>query len=469
MEKRYQNERIASFALGVNSAQIDPQIFDQLKRHLLDAIASMADAVNRPTIQKLARQIKTLSQGGDCDVPVIGNVPCDRAAQFYTALVRYPDLMDNYLGKEATCHPSDNIGSLLAVAQSQDSSGLDFLTALAVAYQVECRLVEEIPVMMEGIDHTLFLAYSITCGIARLLGLSEQQTTHALSMSGCTISPMVTSRASYTYEWKGIASSFDAKATVGMALLARENMTGPIALFEGPKGFAEIFNMKLDYDWEKENFSLIPKCCLKQYNAEVHSQSTIDALLLLRQEEQIDATEIARIEITTFLTAFHIIGGGAYGDRKTVESKEQADHSLFYLAAVAMLDGDIWPEQFEPERIRRADVQELLQKVEVKTSFPLHEPMKLAAAMDAYTRAYPKEMHAKVSVTLKNGKHFTKEVKDYPGFFTRPFSWKQTIDKFKRLAGHLSIIDREKIISTVRDIEKLSVRDLCEALNVLGN
>lgn len=469
MEKKYQNERIASFALNARHTQIDPLIFDQLKRHLLDAVASMADAVNRPTIQKLARQIKKVSPGGDCHLPLVGNISCDRAAQLYTALVRYPDFMDNYLGKEATCHPSDNIGSLLAVAQLRGSSGLDFLTALAVAYQVECRLVEEIPVMMEGIDHTLFLAYSITCGVARLLGLSEKQTTHALSMSGCSISPMVTSRASYTYEWKGIASSFDALATVNIAILAGENMTGPIALFEGPKGFAEIFNMKLDYNWEQENFSLIPKCCLKRYNAEVHSQSAIDALLLLRQEHTIDPAAIEKIEITTFLTAYHIIGGGAYGDRKTVATKEQADHSLFYLAAVAMLDGDIWPEQFEPQRIEKTDVQELLQKVSVKTSFPLHEPMKLAGALDNYTRAYPEEMCAKVSVILKNGESYHKEVKDYPGFFTRPFSWEQTIEKFDRLAGYLSRADRENIITIVQHIDQLPIKQLCKELAKFGN
>src|SRR5207247_598346 len=135
-------------------------------------------------------------------------------------------------------------------------------------------------------------------------------------------------------------------------------------------------------DWSKESFDLIRKCVLKRYNAEVHSQSTIEAVLELRHQHSIDPSEIEKIDITTFLTAYHIIGSGAYGDRKKVETKEQADHSLFYLVAVALLDGDIYPEQFEPARIKRKDVQDLLQKVSVKTGFPLHKPLKLAGVLD---------------------------------------------------------------------------------------
>jgi 2-methylcitrate dehydratase len=54
--------------------------------------------------------------------------------------------------------------------------------------------------------------------------------------------------------------------------------------------------------------------------------------------------DIEKIDITTFLTAYHITGSNVYGDRKIVETKEQADHSLFYVVAVALLDGDVYPE-----------------------------------------------------------------------------------------------------------------------------
>src|SRR6185312_2734808 len=201
MEKELQNIQIARFALNSTYESIGEANIDQLKRHLLDALGSFIHATGKPAIHKLVKQIRVMGEGGKCRAPLVDALPYDRAAQLFTALIRYPDFMDNFLGKEATCHPSDNIGALLAASQFKKTSGREFLAAMAVAYQLECRLVLEIPVMMEGIDHTLLLGYSITAGLARLLGLTVEQTAHALGITGTSISPMVTSRASYTYEW----------------------------------------------------------------------------------------------------------------------------------------------------------------------------------------------------------------------------------------------------------------------------
>lgn len=465
MEHQLQNIQIANFVHSVTYEQIGTGNIDQLKRHLLDSLGSLLHATQKPAIHKLVRQLRQLSDGGACRVPILGRLPLDRAGQLFTALIRYPDFMDNYLGKESTCHPSDNIGPLLAASQINKSSGKDFLRSMATSYQVECRLVEEIPVMIEGIDHTLLLSFSIVAGVSQLLGLSIEQTAHALAIAGCSISPMATSRASYTYEWKGFASSFDALNCLNTALLAKENLTGPIALFEGPKGFKEIFNMKLDYDWSKEDFSLIKKCVMKRYNAEVHSQSAIHAIYELKKHHNIPVDEIEKITITVFLTCYHIIGSGAYGDRKKVETKEQADHSLFYLAAVALLDDDIFPGQFEPKRINKTDVQELLQKVEVRTSFPLHKPTKVAGVLDPYTASYPKKMKSKVEITLKNGNTISNEQEDYPGFNTKPFSWEQTIEKFNRLTGEVISQDQKnKIINVVQQLENEEIESLLDLI-----
>src|SRR6478672_1857949 len=131
-EKIPQTYQIAKFALSRTYKNLNSQTIDQLKKHLLDSIASLLHCLHRPTIEKLLSQICELSAGGDCRVPVIGKTSYDRAAQLYTALIRYPDFMDNFLGKEATCHPSDNIGALLSASQMVDSSGEDFLLSMAI-------------------------------------------------------------------------------------------------------------------------------------------------------------------------------------------------------------------------------------------------------------------------------------------------------------------------------------------------
>ena len=76
-------------------------------------------------------------------------------------------------------------------------------------------------------------------------------------------------------------------------------------------------------------------------------------------------------------SCFDFAGGGLYGIDKVVLTKEQwADHNLPHLLAVALLDGDVMPAQFKPERIIKPDVQELLKKISVR---PNHE----------FTEVYP--------------------------------------------------------------------------------
>src|SRR3569832_2609571 len=134
-----QCEKIAHFALTTEFDQVDASIINQLKIHLLDTLGSIIHASKRPTITKLIDALKFLGDGGECNTRFAGALHFPQMAQLYTALLRYPDFMDNFLAKEATCHPSDNAGALLAAAQLTNASGKDFLTALAVSYCIECK------------------------------------------------------------------------------------------------------------------------------------------------------------------------------------------------------------------------------------------------------------------------------------------------------------------------------------------
>src|ERR1700748_1254482 len=275
--KKYQTEQMADFVRSLSFGYLASDITDQLKKHLLDALGSLVYAQTSPTILKLASQIRSLQSGGACETPLLGNLPLDRAAEWYTALIRYPDFMDNFIGKEATCHPSDNIGPLLAAAQQHNLNGRDFLLAMAIGYTVECTLVDKLPVMIRGFDHTVLYAYSVTAALGKLLNLSSVQTAHALGMAGSSFVPLVTSRASYTYEWKGLASSMVALGCMNIVFMAKENLTGPISVFEGPKGIAQTMDMKLEHQWTSDDLNIIRRCIMKLYNAEVHCQSSLEA------------------------------------------------------------------------------------------------------------------------------------------------------------------------------------------------
>jgi 2-methylcitrate dehydratase PrpD len=113
-----------------------------------------------------------------------------------------------------------------------------------------------------------------------------------------------------------------------------------------------------------------------------------------------------RVEIEVFDVAHAIIGGGEEGDKTLVRTKEQADHSLPYMAA-AILEDQVMPEPCLPERIQRSDVQHLRQKVVVRVS-------------PACSQAFPNTMPCRVTFRLRGGLTLSKGKRDDEGFHTRP-------------------------------------------------
>lgn len=125
------------------------------------------------------------------------------------------------------------------------------------------------------------------------------------------------------------------------------------------------------------------------------------------------------------------------------------------MVAVALLDGEVLPPQYEPERIGKDDVQALLCRVEVRPN-------------DAYSARFPDEMPTSITIRLNDGRSFRIDKAAYEGFHTRPMSWQAVVEKFTRLTERFtSDARREVIIKAVADLEHLRVRELTAALATL--
>jgi 2-methylcitrate dehydratase len=229
-------------------------------------------------------------------------------------------------------------------------------------------------------------------------------------------------------------------------------ITGPQEIFEGNKGFKETISGSFEIDWEKENLEKVTQTIIKRFNAEIHSQATLEGIEDLILLYKFEPKDIERIVLNTFDVAYNIIGGGEEGGKKNISTKEEADHSLPYMIAVFLLDGNVLPAQYLPERIIKDDVQQLLQKVFV---FEKKE----------YSDRFPNEVACDITVTLKDGTQLVIEKKDYKGFLSRPASWEMIVEKFNNLSAPFADeILREKIISVVNDFENYQVKDLMDLL-----
>jgi 2-methylcitrate dehydratase len=321
---------------------------------------------------------------------------------------------------------------------------------------VQCRLSDEAPVRAKGFDHSTQGAYAAAAGAAKALRLGEAETANAVAIAGTALNALRVTRTGALSQWKGLAYPFTAFGAVEAAFLAARGITGPDEVFEGNKGFMDSIAGHFEIDWEREDLERVRRTFLKRYNAEIHSQSALEALLELRGAHALDPEEVERVELDTFQVAFDIIGGGEEGGKKEIRTKEEADHSLPYLLAVALLDGQVMPEQFAPERIVRADVQELLRRVDIRPAADL-------------SARFPAEHGCRLRLRLADGATLAAEKADYHGFVTRPMNWERAREKFERLAARS--VDpglAAELAETVAVLDELETRDLTTLLARAG-
>ena len=449
-------QELADFVAGASIDDLSAEALTQLKIRVLDTIGVAIGALDAEPIVAIRGLLRDL--GGSEQATMIGGgkTTPERAAFYNSGLSRYLDFMDAYLAKGETNHPSDNLGAVLAAAESVDGTGADFLAALAVAYQVHARLSDVAPVRAKGFDHTTQGAYAAAAAAAKALGLPADRIAHAIAICGTANNALRVTRTGSLSNWKGLAYPQVAKEGVFAALLADRGITGPAEVFEGNKGFKESIAGPFEIDWHAEDLERVRRTIIKKYNAEIHSQSALDAAMDIRGQDGFRSADISSVHLTTFDVAYSIIGGGEEGDKRTVRTKEEADHSLPWMLAVTLLDGELLPRQYDPARIVADDVQDLMSKVTIEPD-------------DGFSARFPDEMPARLQVELTDGRRLHAEHNAYEGFHSEPLGWDAAQEKFTSLAAPFADQElRSEIITVIRSLETEKITSLTSLLGRVG-
>jgi 2-methylcitrate dehydratase len=456
-----QVQALAKYAARANFDDLSPESREQLAIHILDSLGCCIAALGAGPIEACREQVVEFGGTGPCTLIGGGKANPIYAAFWHTALVRYVDFMDNFLAPTETCHTADNFGVALTIADYVGGTGRDLMLGVAIGYTVQSRLVDHGNFMTRGFDHTAQLAFSHNAAAGRLLGLSESEIANAIAMAASTDASFAVLRAKPLSQWKGLASAQSALGAMNTLFLARRGVEGPLQVVEGPNGIDNLLDMKLRIDWDKQGYEGVVESTIKKYNAMIHTQSALHCMVELARQnkaalsvaEGFDPKQVASIAAEVPQITYDFAGGGLYGVDKEVRTKEQADHNLPYMLAVALLDRTVMPAQFAPERINRSDVQTLMKKVSVRPN-------------QAFTEQYPRRMPAKITVRVQNGTTFEHEVQDYPGLASHPFTWKDSVEKFDQLVtGRIDGYLSEEIKEAVRSLESIQVRELAKLLN----
>jgi 2-methylcitrate dehydratase len=453
---------LAAFTAGV-SGELTPAIQHAAKRALADSVAVSLGALAHPAFKAAVRHTARFPMPNG---PVIWGTTLrstpDLAALTNGVLLRCYDYNDFFVGRRNSGHPSDMVSGLVAAAEWAGASGAQLLTALAVGYEVVGAVFDAFSTTPGGWDYTNLTAIGATSAIARVIGLTADQTREALAM---TVVPHFASDEVESCElnrrgdltmWKRFNGSDSVRNALQACLLASVGVEGVVRPFTGKQGF--IAKLKTADDplpvlqerlSSGKPLSRIADTYMKLWPVGSMAQSAIQAALEARHK----LTDIGRIkEVRVFSEE------GTYQHFVTMRqdawnpiSRETADHSMPYVVAAAVLDGHIGIESFDLNRVldpRRQDFIKNKVRVTPEPTLGKLADGKLKRAEAGYLSRVEIEMH--------DGETVHGRARPFPGHPKAPFSDAEIEQKLRVNAEPVAgAAVTDKIIGALSSFQRL--------------
>jgi 2-methylcitrate dehydratase len=441
--------RIARYVHTADYASADHGAVERAKVHLLDGLGCAVGGYDGGPARIAARLAEGITVGRGASVFGSGAVSSLEHSTFAnTTMLRLLDYNDAMI-LAGGCHPSDVIPALIAAGQYARRPGKELVAGILQAYETLGSILSEVSIRSLGWDQGSVLAIAVAAAASKLLGATEEQTGEAISIAAVSSISARQTRAGQLSNWKGCATASSAKNGVFAAQLAVAGITGPTAAFEGHAGFFEQVTGPLEIRLPLSEQHAMQLVHLKYYPAEYHAQALLGMLSKLRQ--QFDLADLASVQVETYELAIEEIADTPA--RWAPGSRETADHSMPYLAAVMLTDGRVDLDSFGPEKYQSAALLELMSRITV-------------VADEQMTKDFPDRFACRVSCMLSSGEKLTDEVNYGKGHARNPMSAAEVREKFERMAGnHMSRRQTAYVCELVDRLEDLAdVTDLATAM-----
>ena len=388
---------------------------------------------------------------------------CEWAAWSNGTAVRELDFHDTFLAADYS-HPGDNIPPLLSVAQQNKNSGLDLLKGIITAYEVQVNLVKGICLHEHKVDHIAHLGPSIAAGIGSMLKLKTEIIYQAIQQALHTTISTRQSRKGEISSWKAYAPAHAGKLAIEAVDRAMRGEGAPSPIYEGEDSvIARILAgkkalYKVPLPKKNESKKAILETYTKEYSAEYQAQALIDIAKKLNKKIK-NLKNIKKIDIYTSHHTHFVIGTGANDPQKMNPnaSRETLDHSIMYIFAVALEDGN-WHhiKSYTKKRANRKST------IKIWKSIKTHEDKR-------WTKKYHdpnpknKSFGAKVVVAMSNGKKIIEQLDkaDAHPYGLRPFKRQNYIKKFLTLTnGIINKRESSRFLKVVQNLKNLKSGEL---------
>lgn len=424
--------KMAQFALDLRFEDVPEEDVWEAKRFLLDSMGCALAAVNNEDMKHMYRFTDKL--GGVPEASLIGregktNAP--NAALMNCLLTRALDYNDIYW-EEDPAHPSDIIGAAMAAAEANHKTGRDALVAILIAYELTLRWCHAAhPGVREvGWHHASLIQFVSPFVAGKLYDLDLDQMVAAAGISASSHFTLGGVVAGHLTNMKNTAAPLAAQAGVIAAMMAREGYTGPVEVFEGKEGVFEVISgVEWRPDWPLKDLGkefMIRQCAYKAFPTEALTHQPISAALQVCQEHNLKAEDLSEILVETTVRGADILSDPS---KYKPTTKETADHSLPYVIAAAVADGNVLPSSFSEEKLKDPRIWDLLGKIKV-----VADP-----EIDAM---FPGVKRARVTITTQDGESYTAQVDHAKGSPQNRMSDEELVSKFRANAGE--VLDKEE-------------------------
>jgi 2-methylcitrate dehydratase len=453
-------------AVAADPVPVPDDVTEMVVNRVIDDAAVAAAALGREPVRAAREQ--ALRHPAAPGAAVWGAAAGVRVSPEWAAwatgvAVRELDFHDTFLAADYS-HPGDNIPPLLAVAQHTGRSGADLVRGIAAAYEVQMDLVTGICLHEHKIDHIAHLGPSVAAGIGALLGLDTAVVYQAIGQALHCTTQTRQSRKGEISSWKAYAPAFAGKVAIEAIDRAMRGQSSPAPIYEGEDGVIgwlldgpeAVYTVPLPAPGEPKRAIL--DTYTKEHSAEYQAQALIDLARRLRPRIG-DTAAVEKVVIHTSHHTHYVIGSGSKDPQKydPRASRETLDHSLPYIFAVALQDGD-WHHirSYQPLRAARPDTVELWRKITTA-----EDPGWTSRYHDAdpAKRAFG----GRAEVTLADGTVISDEiaVADAHPAGAHPFSRSQYIAKFRTLADGVIAADAaDRFLETVTGLPGLDAGEL---------
>jgi len=405
--------RLARYVVAARYDEIPPQVRKEARRTLVNWVGCAIGGSRHETLDAAIAALGPFS--GPAQATILGRR--ERMDMLHAALMNgisshVFDFDDTHL--KTVIHPAGPVApAILAVAESRPVSGQEFLNALVLGIEVECRIGNAVyPAHYDRGWHITGTAgvFGAAAACGKLLGLNEQQMVWAF---GLAATQPVGLREMFGSMTKSFHPGRAAQNGLTAALLASRNFTSVETGIEGKSGWANVLSTTRDYGQITDNLGKSYEISLntyKPYACGIVIHPAIDACIQLRNEHKLQASQIECIDLSVHPLVLELTG------KKTPQTGLEGKFSVYFAAALAIVRGAAGMRDFSDANVRDPQIVALRDRV--------------TATIDPSI----KEAQVRARIVLKDGRTLDKRIDQVIGSLERPLSDADLEAKFSALA-----------------------------------